>query len=109
MVPSSQHLTQTVRVMEGFLEDVTYEQSSKEVGGITQEENNRESKVPSKEYGHTGEQIKQASWEGEGRLREERGGRDGLEGKKGCHDKGASKPGSTSQISSSACGWMSQY
>lgn len=58
LLTTARHRTQTVRVMESCLEEVTYEQSSKEVGGITQEENNRESQVPSRESGHIGEQKK---------------------------------------------------
>lgn len=57
--------------MAGCLEEVTYEQSSKEVGGITQEENKGESKVPSKESGHIGEQKKPSGWKGEDSERKE--------------------------------------
>lgn len=54
-------------------------QSSKEVGGITQEENNGESKIPNKESGHIGEQKKQSGWEGEDSERKEEERRAGRE------------------------------
>lgn len=101
------YLIQNVEVMEGCLVEVVCKLRYKEVVGISQKENNRESKCPSKESRQIqdkriGKKFRMAE------MKVQKGKKSGGRGwreKKGHHDKGVSKLCSTSRISFK-CIWL---